>query len=175
MQAELKRFNEVQTGKRNEYRRKLKEKEVDKGDGVGVPGDGEERAAKRVRRDGAARESVGTGGAAKETQRGKEDEMDQEADEQPEDLEVTATEELDAEPEAGEAEAEEEEDEENDDDDDDEDSSGVEQDDIDVDNADLRERAVRRGRRGGDGNDDDDDATSSGSEGASGTGSESRE
>lgn len=56
---------------------------------MGVSGDGEERAAKRVRRDGvataavaAARRSIGSGGAAKETQRGKEDEIDQEADDE---------------------------------------------------------------------------------------------
>lgn len=61
VKAELRRFNEVQTGKRNEYRRKLKEKEengtvgatrvvkaVDNGEG---DDDGDERAAKRVRRD----------------------------------------------------------------------------------------------------------------------------
>ena len=41
------------------------------------------------------------------------------------------------------------------------------------DDADLRERAVRRGRQGGD--NDEDDATGSGSEGASGADSESRE
>lgn len=79
----------VATGKRNEYQRKLKEKEADTGNRVGVLGDGEERAAKRVRRDGVAtaavaatRRSIGSGGAAKETQRGKEDELDQEADDE---------------------------------------------------------------------------------------------
>ncbi|MCJ1346116.1 hypothetical protein MMC31_004328, partial [Peltigera leucophlebia] len=57
VKAELRRFNELQTGKRNEYRRKLKEKEengtggatrvvkaVDNGEG---DDDGDERAAKR--------------------------------------------------------------------------------------------------------------------------------
>lgn len=61
VKAELLRFNEVQTGKRNEYRRKLKEKEengivgatrgvktAENGEG---DDDGDERAAKRVRRD----------------------------------------------------------------------------------------------------------------------------
>lgn len=64
VQAELRRFNEVQTGKRNEYRRKLKEKEengivgatrgvklVENGHGDDDIDDGDERAAKRVRRD----------------------------------------------------------------------------------------------------------------------------
>lgn len=195
VQAELKRFNEVQTGKRNEYRRKLKEKEADKGDRAGAPEGGEERAAKRVRRDGAvtiaAKGSIGTGGAAKGILRGKEDEMDQEADDQPEDVELIAAEEFDAEPEVepeagqgdedvteAEAEAGGEDDDNEDDEDEEEDSSGVEQDDVDVDDADLRERAARRGPRGDygdDDDDDDDDATSSGSEEASGSESESTE
>lgn len=61
VKAELRRFNEVQTGKRNEYRRKLKEKEdngivgVTRGVMAAENGegddDGDERAAKRVRRD----------------------------------------------------------------------------------------------------------------------------
>ena len=64
VQAELRRFNEVQTGKRNEYRRKLKEKEengtvgaahgvkaAENGHGNDDGDDGDERAAKRVRRD----------------------------------------------------------------------------------------------------------------------------
>ena len=60
VEAELKKFNEVQTGKRNEYRRKVKEGKRNgaKGDGGGEE-EGEEeeedeeegRAKKRVRRD----------------------------------------------------------------------------------------------------------------------------
>jgi hypothetical protein len=176
VQAELKKFNEVQTGKRNEYRRKLKEKEGDKGDKADVTGDGEERAAKRVRREGAAtanttKAGAATSGANREAQRGKEGEIDQEADEQPED--ESLTEEFDAEPEVAEAdegnteEQDDEEEEENDeDDDDDDDLSGVEQDDVDIDDADLRERTVGRGRRG---DDDGDDGNSSESEGGSET------
>ena len=63
MDAELRKFNEVQTGKRNEYRRKVKEEKTGKkidgeggadatlsgGDGEG--GEGEERASKRIRRE----------------------------------------------------------------------------------------------------------------------------
>lgn len=64
VQAELRRFSEVQTGKRNDYRRKLKEKEengtvgatrgvkvAENGHGDDDKDDGDERAAKRVRRD----------------------------------------------------------------------------------------------------------------------------
>ncbi|KAL8941450.1 MAG: hypothetical protein Q9216_002223 [Gyalolechia sp. 2 TL-2023] len=67
VEAELKRFNEIATGKRNEYRRKVKEKEmggndaanVEKKDGEVRNGDmdveeedeGEARASKRVRRE----------------------------------------------------------------------------------------------------------------------------
>lgn len=60
VEAELKRYNEVQTAKRNDYRRKVKEGKMgfggrgNAGSGSGGDGDGEEgdeRAAKRVRRD----------------------------------------------------------------------------------------------------------------------------
>lgn len=79
VQAELRRFNEVQTGKRNEYRRKLKEKEGTE-NGVGGArsgrgkevekglGDGEERAAKRVRREGVA--GVVNGASSNSTDKG---------------------------------------------------------------------------------------------------------
>ncbi len=178
VQAELKKFNEVQTGKRNEYRRKLKEKEGDKGDKADVTGHGEERAAKRVRREGAATANTTKagatkgGGANREAQRGKEEGIDREGDEQPEDENLT--EEFDAEPEVAEADEgnteeqddEEEEEENDDDDDDDDDLSGVEQDDVDIDDADLRERTVGRGRRG---DDDGDDGNSSESDGESGS------
>ncbi|KAK4697468.1 DNA polymerase epsilon subunit 3, partial [Lecanoromycetidae sp. Uapishka_2] len=59
VEAELKRYNDVQTGKRNDYRRKVKEGKMGfggrggAGSGSGGEGDGEEgngRAAKRVRR-----------------------------------------------------------------------------------------------------------------------------
>lgn len=54
VEAELKKFNEVQTGKRNEYRRKVKEGKMGglKGEEGGEEGDEEEgRAKKRVRRE----------------------------------------------------------------------------------------------------------------------------
>lgn len=64
VQAELRRYSELQIGKRNDYRRKLKEKEengivgatrdlkvADNGHGDDDKDDGDERAAKRVRRD----------------------------------------------------------------------------------------------------------------------------
>lgn len=64
VQAELRRYSELQTGKRNDYRRKLKEKEengivgatrglkvADNGHGDDDKDDVDERAAKRVRRD----------------------------------------------------------------------------------------------------------------------------
>ena len=83
VQAELKKFNEVQTGKRNEYRRKLKEKEIQNGsDKVGANGTGasgradgeedeeeggidgsEERAKKRVRRESGDRLEASIGGS----------------------------------------------------------------------------------------------------------------
>lgn len=61
VEAELNRYNEVQTGKRNDYRRKVKEGKMgfggkggagsaSGGDGEGDGDEGDERAAKRVRR-----------------------------------------------------------------------------------------------------------------------------
>lgn len=55
VEAELKKFNEVQTGKRNEYRRKVKEGKMGgtKGEDGGEEGEDEEgRVKKRVRREG---------------------------------------------------------------------------------------------------------------------------
>lgn len=99
VEAELRRFNEIQTGKRNEYRRKLKEgKDVSDGrsgggngnargrksggglegstgledDEVagGEEGEGEERAAKRVRREEEGGDGTGEGGGAEGQLRG---------------------------------------------------------------------------------------------------------
>ena len=66
MDAELRKYNETQTGKRNEYRKKVKEgKMMGKGDagggGGGEDDDGEGRAAKRVRR-GSGEEEEEEGG-----------------------------------------------------------------------------------------------------------------
>ena len=136
VQAELRRFNEVQTGKRNEYRRKLKEKEVTEHEagGIGVekgPEDGDgERAAKRVRREDGG---VGTNGIAtgKEAAVGEEEGEEEEIEEDGGKDDTVGNE-------GGEEEEEEEEEEE------DEGASGDERDapDLDdVDNADLDERA----------------------------------
>ena len=62
VEAELKKFNEIATGKRNEYRRKIKEKESatkapDEEEGE-EDGNGE-RAAKRVRRENSDDSTVG--------------------------------------------------------------------------------------------------------------------
>lgn len=56
VEAELNKYNELQTGKRNEYRRKLKEEKSGGEKGKGDTGDGdreeeEGRAAKRMRRE----------------------------------------------------------------------------------------------------------------------------
>ncbi|KAL9007164.1 MAG: hypothetical protein Q9188_000098 [Gyalolechia gomerana] len=73
VEAELKRFNEIATGKRNEYRRKVKEKEMGGSDAANTEnkdggvrnGDmdreedgGEERASKRVRREEGSEEGA---------------------------------------------------------------------------------------------------------------------
>ncbi|MCJ1461554.1 hypothetical protein MMC07_000151 [Pseudocyphellaria aurata] len=93
VQAELKRFNELQTGKRNEYRRKLKEKE---GTEIGAggarsgggkvadngQGDGEERAAKRVRREATgANNATSSNSADKGVASEEVEEEDEEEDE----------------------------------------------------------------------------------------------
>ncbi|KAL9069488.1 MAG: hypothetical protein Q9161_005539 [Pseudevernia consocians] len=84
VEAELKKFNEVQTGKRNEYRRKVKEGKMGgvKGDDGGEEGEEEEgRAKKRVRRDegdegmdegdeGRERRESGTGDPSAQLQTG---------------------------------------------------------------------------------------------------------
>ncbi|KAL6717966.1 hypothetical protein ACLMJK_004051 [Lecanora helva] len=64
VEAELKRFSEVQVGKRNEYRRKVKEKGMGKDGGDGGEGEGDEegRERKRVRRSGDGGERGGGGG-----------------------------------------------------------------------------------------------------------------
>ncbi|KAL8835302.1 MAG: hypothetical protein Q9170_003388 [Blastenia crenularia] len=77
VEAELKRFNEIATGKRNEYRRKVKEKEMggvgnaeeSKDEGMGKENGamneeedrGEERASKRARREEGDEERRGGG------------------------------------------------------------------------------------------------------------------
>lgn len=97
VQAELKKFNEVQTGKRNEYRRKLKEKEIQNGgdkvgaNGTGVTGraDGEEdeeeeggidgseeRAKKRVRRESGVRLEASIGGSKNRVEVNGDDEQE---------------------------------------------------------------------------------------------------
>lgn len=97
VQAELRRFNEVQTGKRNEYRRKLKEKEGNENGAGGARsgrgkevekglGDGEERAAKRVRREGVA--GVVNGASSNSTDKGVASEEVEEVEEIGEDEEV---------------------------------------------------------------------------------------
>lgn len=84
VEAELKKFNEVQTGKRNEYRRKVKEvkRSGGKGEDGGEKGEGEEgRAKKRVRREegdegmdqgdeGRERRESGTGDPSAQLQTG---------------------------------------------------------------------------------------------------------
>ena len=84
VEAELKKFNEVQTGKRNEYRRKVKEGRMSgaKGDDGGEDVEDEEgRAKKRVRReegdegmddaeDGRERRESGTGDPSAQLQTG---------------------------------------------------------------------------------------------------------
>lgn len=96
VQAELKKFNEVQTGKRNEYRRKLKEKEIQNGgdkvgaNGIGAAGraDGEEdeeeggidgseeRAKKRVRRESGVRLEASIGGSKNRVEVNGDDEQE---------------------------------------------------------------------------------------------------
>ncbi|KAF6221011.1 hypothetical protein HO133_002692 [Letharia lupina] len=80
VEAELKKFNEVQTGKRNEYRRKVKEGKMSgaKGEDGGEEGEDEEgRAKKRVRREeghegheGRERRESGTGDPSAQLQTG---------------------------------------------------------------------------------------------------------
>ncbi|KAL2043523.1 hypothetical protein N7G274_003830 [Stereocaulon virgatum] len=97
--AELRKFNEVQTGKRNEYRRKVKEEKTGrKGEGEGeagadstpsgAEGGGEERAAKRVRRSEGGEEvmtmspEVGDGSEQLREQLGQHDGDEEEEDEE---------------------------------------------------------------------------------------------
>ena len=138
VEAELRKFNEIQTGKRNEYRRKLKEgkdgkegtdgkavkkgkesresKEEDDGDG------GEERAAKRVRRDSGDTLEAGPHDQLVERPRGKGpnkavDSTDEAIDE--EDTVEAAEDDVDEQGETGSNSSEVEEEDDDDDDDDD--------------------------------------------------------
>ncbi|MCJ1428738.1 hypothetical protein MMC29_006649 [Sticta canariensis] len=123
VQAELKRFNEVQTGKRNEYRRKLKEKEGTENGAGGArsgggkvveygQGDGEERAAKRVRR-GEVAEVVNSASSNSTDKSVASEEVEEveEVEEEDEQEEETGKEDTVGEEEAGDGTEEEEDDE----------------------------------------------------------------
>lgn len=139
VEAELRRFNEIQTGKRNEYRRKLKEgKEVKEGTDSKTlkkdkePGgpkeednsdEGEERAAKRVRRSSRDFFEAGPHDQLVERPRGKEpnksvDGTDETIDD--EDTIEAAEDDVDEQEEEGGDDSEEEDDDEDDDEDGDE-------------------------------------------------------
>ena len=87
VEAELKKFNEVQTGKRNEYRRKVREGKMSGFKGAGEMEEGEEeeeeagRAKKRVRREeggeGLERRESGGGDPSAQLRTGFDDHDDE--------------------------------------------------------------------------------------------------
>lgn len=136
VEAELKRFNEIQTGKRNDYRRKVKEGKMGFGGkggaGSGSGGDdggdgdeGDERAAKRVRREDGnstrspdARRENGSGDPNQQLQQQLHEEEDEDEDFDPPDDEEPEEDSRELRQGPGEAEEAEEEEEEDEDDED---------------------------------------------------------
>jgi hypothetical protein len=167
VEAELKKFNEVQTGKRNEYRRKVKEKDKSAGGGEGAvngvgrkDGEGGERAAKRVRRDDAEPSSQHAEEPFHTAPVAEEDTLNEDGDGKPDavddapEKDVAEEEEEAGDGEEGEEEGSEEEEEEE------------EQEGIDVEGMDQRIMALAEGMSSG------DSGESEGSEGSEGEGSD---
>jgi len=158
----------VQTGKRNEYRRKVKEKDKSAGGGEGAvngvgrkDGEGGERAAKRVRRDDAepssqhAEEPFHTASVAEEDTLNEDGDGKPDAVDDAPEKDVAEEEEEAGDGEEGEEEGSEEEEEEEE-----------EQEGIDVEGMDQRIMALAEGMSSG------ESGESEGSEGSEGEGSD---